>query len=131
MPISRERVLSVLQSIRDPKLNADIVAAKVAQDIRLDGDDVYLRIDLAPLSPPLKESIKADVDRVLKLAGAAEVHIEFHRATGGPVGQPQANRPLPQVKNVIAVGAGKGGVGKAPSHSISRSRSRAADRRSD
>jgi len=49
MPISRERVLSVLQSIRDPKLNADIVAGNVAQDIRLDGDDVYLKIDLAPL----------------------------------------------------------------------------------
>jgi ATP-binding protein involved in chromosome partitioning len=114
MPISRERVLAILQSIRDPKLNADIVAANVARDIRLDGDDVYLQIDLAPLSPQLKESIKGDVDRVLKLAGAAEVHVQLTATPRPPVtGQPPANRPLPQVKNVIAVGAGKGGVGKS------------------
>ncbi|HET6250433.1 MAG TPA: Mrp/NBP35 family ATP-binding protein [Tepidisphaeraceae bacterium] len=117
MPLSRDQVLSALQSITDPRLGTNIVVGKVVQEIQLDGNDVYVRLDLSPLSGESKETIRGKVEQALKAAGASQVHITLtaQPQPRGPAaaGQPAANRPLPQVKNFIAVGAGKGGVGKS------------------
>jgi ATP-binding protein involved in chromosome partitioning len=58
----------------------------------------------------LKDVIQKDVESALKRIGAAAVKIEFSANTRGPM---QPTDVLPQVKNVVAVGAGKGGVGKS------------------
>jgi ATP-binding protein involved in chromosome partitioning len=59
----------------------------------------------------LKDVIKKDVENALKKAGATTVELELTANTRGGAG-PRKD-VLPQVKNVIAVGAGKGGVGKS------------------
>jgi ATP-binding protein involved in chromosome partitioning len=125
MALMRDQVLGALRTIQVPGLGSDIVAANVAQDVRLDGDEVYLRINPAPLPPPIRDSIRGKVEQVLRAAGASQVHVELIAGNAGPAtaahaqhgvaaqAQPTANRPLPQIRNFIAVGAGKGGVGKS------------------
>jgi ATP-binding protein involved in chromosome partitioning len=111
MAISREQVMSALRTVQDPELFKDIVSLNMVKDIRLDGDDVFVNIELTTPACPLKERIEKDVTGALKSAGARNVVVELTARTRGPLG-PRKD-VLPQVKNVVAVGAGKGGVGKS------------------
>jgi ATP-binding protein involved in chromosome partitioning len=111
MPISREQVLLALRTVQDPELFKDIVALNMVKEIRLDGDNVFVNVELTTPACPLKDRIEKDVTEALKKAGANEVTIQLSAQTRGPA-TPRKD-VLPQVKNVIAVGAGKGGVGKS------------------
>ena len=111
MPISREQVMAALRTVQDPELFKDIVSLNMVKDVRLDGDDVFVNVELTTPACPLKERIEKDVTTALKAAGAKEVTLELSAKTRGPL-SPRKD-VLPQVKNVVAVGAGKGGVGKS------------------
>jgi len=67
-------------------------------------------VELTTPACPLKEVIERDVTAALRKAGAEQVKLNLTANTRGPAG-PRKD-VLPQVKNIIAVGAGKGGVGK-------------------
>src|SRR5271154_3567862 len=111
MPISREQVMAALRTVQDPELFKDIVSLNMVKDVRLDGDDVFVNVELTTPACPLKERIEKEVTAALKAAGAREVTLQLSANTRGPL-SPRKD-VLPQVKNVVAVGAGKGGVGKS------------------
>ncbi|HWE04750.1 MAG TPA: Mrp/NBP35 family ATP-binding protein [Tepidisphaeraceae bacterium] len=124
MALTRDQVMAALASIRDPKTGIDVVKLNAIKEIRLDDVDVYLRVDPSPLSSPLREAVHSEITKTLQRAGAAAVHVEVIAPQRGAASQaapqraatqaaPAPQRPLPQVKHVIAVGAGKGGVGKS------------------
>jgi ATP-binding protein involved in chromosome partitioning len=103
--------MAALRTVQDPELFKDIVALNMVKDVRLDGDDVFVNVELTTPACPLKERIEKDVTEALKSAGAKDVTVELSARTRGPA-SPRKD-VLPQVKNVVAVGAGKGGVGKS------------------
>lgn len=111
MPITREQVIAALRTVQDPELFKDIVTLNMVKDIRLDGDSVFVTVELTTPACPLKERIEKDVTAALRAAGAKEVSLELTANTRGPAA-PRKD-VLPQIKNVVAVGAGKGGVGKS------------------
>jgi ATP-binding protein involved in chromosome partitioning len=111
MPLTRDAVINALRTVQDPELFKDIVSLNMLKEIRLDGDDVWINIELTTPACPLKDRIEKDVKAALKTAGAREVTLELTANTRGPA-SPRKD-VLPQVKNVVAVGAGKGGVGKS------------------
>src|SRR5204863_9597042 len=85
----------------------------MVKDVRVDGERVDLTVELTTPACPLKEVIERDVKAALYQLGVApeNVRLNLTANTRGPT-QPRTD-VLPQVKNVIAVGAGKGGVGKS------------------
>ena len=111
MALQRDQVMAALRTVQDPELFKDIVTLNMVKDVRLDGDQVYVNVELTTPACPLKETIQRDVEAALRKAGASQVTLEFSANTRGPAGPKRA--VLPQIKNVIAVGAGKGGVGKS------------------
>src|SRR6476646_1316302 len=118
MALSREQVVAALRGVQDPELFKDIVTLNMVKDVRVDGDAVAVTIELTTPACPLKEKVEADVRAAILAAGAKQVAVKMTantRGAGGAAagGGAKANSPLPQVKNVIAVGAGKGGVGKS------------------
>ena len=114
MPITREQALDALSTVNDPELFKDIVSLNMVKRVDVDGDKVSVTVELTTPACPMKEKIEADVTAALMGAGAAEVEVELTADTRSSVGQgPMKDNPLPQVRNVIAVGAGKGGVGKS------------------
>src|SRR3954465_12482321 len=125
MPLQREAIMAALGRVKDPELFKDIVTLNMVKDVRIEGDDVSVHIELTTPACPMKDVIQRDVERALRDAGARSVHIDWSANTrgsqggqggqGGTAGSGQGPRRdvLPQVKNVIAVGAGKGGVGKS------------------
>jgi ATP-binding protein involved in chromosome partitioning len=108
-----EAVLDALKSVADPDLHADIVALKYVKDVTVNGDRVALAIESANPSlakrAALAEQATAAVRRV---AGVQQVDVTSRFVVKSVSAPEHGKPPLPGVKNVIAVGAGKGGVGK-------------------
>jgi ATP-binding protein involved in chromosome partitioning len=114
MPLSREQVITALRGVQDPEIPKDIVTLNMVKDVRINGESVHIHIELTTPACPLKDVIRRDVEKAVGQAGAGEVIVEFSAETRAPAPRAAAERSvLPQVKNVIAVGAGKGGVGKS------------------
>ena len=108
-----EAVLDALKSVADPDLHADIVALKYVKDVTVNGDRVGFAIESA--NPSLaKRAMLAEqaTAAVQKVAGVQHVDVTSRFVVKSVSAPEHGKPPLPGVKNVIAVGAGKGGVGK-------------------
>jgi ATP-binding protein involved in chromosome partitioning len=114
MPLDKEQVIAALRTVKDPELFKDIVTLGMVKDVRVDGDSVDLTVELTTPACPLKDVIDRDVKAALQRIGIApeNVRLNLTANTRGPAAGPRSD-VLPQVKNIIAVGAGKGGVGKS------------------
>jgi ATP-binding protein involved in chromosome partitioning len=111
MGLQREQVMAALRTVQDPEIFKDIVTLNMVKDVVIEGDHVIVHVELTTPACPLKETIEKDVDTALKKIGARSTKIEFSAKTRAAPTSP--TNALPQVKNVVAVGAGKGGVGKS------------------
>jgi ATP-binding protein involved in chromosome partitioning len=111
---SEAAVLDALRTIRDPDLSRDIVALKFVKNLKIDGGRVSFTIELATHGAPWREEMREQArQRVAELPGVSSVAVEMAvlvRSTTSA--DPAGKAPVPGVKNIIAVGAGKGGVGK-------------------
>ena len=111
MPLDRETVMAALKTVQDPELFKDLVTLNMVKDVKVDGSRVDVKIELTTPACPLKDVIQKDITTALRKIGAESVNVEFTANTKGAM-RPKSDI-LPQVKNVVAVGAGKGGVGKS------------------
>jgi ATP-binding protein involved in chromosome partitioning len=112
MAVTEEAVLAALRTVQDPELFKDIVTLNMVKGVAIAGDAVTISVELTTPACPLKERIRAEVTAAVeKIPGVCSVSINLTanvRAGGG------GKLPgLPGVKNIVAVGAGKGGVGKS------------------
>src|SRR5450755_4585735 len=104
MALQREQVMAALRTVQDPEIFRDIVSLNMVKDVRIDGDSVTVHVELTTPACPLREVIERDVTAAVLGIGAREVRVELTAKTRGAAA-PRTS-PLPQVKNVIAVGAG-------------------------
>lgn len=111
---SRDAVLDALRVVQDPDLRRDIVSLGFIKQLAI-GDDgvVTFSIELTTPACPVKDQLRDQAHAaVAALSGVQEVRIEMTSSVRSTA-MPQGGRlPVAGVKNVIAVGAGKGGVGK-------------------
>jgi len=111
MGVSEADILEALRNVHDPELHKDLVTLNMVKNVSVAEGHVTIGLELTTPACPLKDTIKADVDRELKkLAGVKSVDIEW---TAQVRSTPNLEAQLPGVRNTIAVGAGKGGVGKS------------------
>src|SRR4051812_2695488 len=113
MQVEQAAVLEALTVVRDPDLNRDIVSLGFIKDLTIQGGQVAFTIELTTPACPVKEQMRdqarAAVERV---PGVSRVDVQMSARVREAVGADGPRQPVPGVKNVIAVGAGKGGVGK-------------------
>src|SRR4029077_1687933 len=113
MPVEQARVLEALKVVQDPDLHRDIVTLGFIKDLRIDAGRVAFTIELTTPACPVKEQMREQARAaVLAVPGAAAVGGEMTARVREAVGGDSTRSPIPGVKNVIAAGAGKGGVGK-------------------
>lgn len=109
--VTREQVYERLRTVMDPELHQDLVTLNMVKDVAIDGGRVRVHVELTTPACPMKDQIKGDVERAVKrLAGVEAVELEWSARVRS---SRAASTQLPGVKNVVAVGAGKGGVGKS------------------
>jgi len=110
MPTEKD-VLAALGTVMDPELHVSLVQAGMVKSVRVDGGRVSATIELTTPACPLKGKIQADAEAALKaVPGVTGLDLSWSSQVRG---QPQGAGMLPGVKNIILVGAGKGGVGKS------------------
>ena len=113
MAVSIEAVQAALKELVDPNTQKDFLTTRSAKNIKIDGDNVALDIELGY---PAKTQFSLIGDRVaaaLKaLPGVASVDVKVTSKVVAHAVQRNL-KPLPGVKNIIAVASGKGGVGKS------------------
>jgi ATP-binding protein involved in chromosome partitioning len=106
-------VLDALKAVRDPDLNRDIVSLKFIKNLRIDNGRVSFAIELTTPACPVKDLMREQArDVVSRVPGVASVEIEMTAQVRAAQPPDASKAPVPGVKNIIAVGAGKGGVGK-------------------
>ena len=112
--MTTESVLNALRAVKDPDLGLDVVTLKFVKekDISVDGDRVTIAVEMATPSPAKREAVAARVKEVVGALGARDVTVTTSFSVKSVSAPEHGKPPLPGVKNVIAVGAGKGGVGK-------------------
>jgi len=113
MSLSETEVRAALATLVDPNTGKDLIAGKAVRSVRVDGGTVKIAIELAY---PARSQLEPTRARVVAAVGAlpgvhqvvAEVtqRIEAHAVQRGI-------KLLPEVRNIIAVASGKGGVGKS------------------
>jgi ATP-binding protein involved in chromosome partitioning len=110
--VTRDDVLAVLRTIQDPDLHKDIVTLGFVKDVKLQGSEVDFTIELTTPACPVRDEMKAEAEqKVAALPGVTAARAKMTadvRARGG-----FGRQAVPGIKNILAVGAGKGGVGKS------------------
>src|SRR5689334_2727259 len=112
--MTTESVLTALRGVKDPDLGADIVTLKFVKDkdITIEDDRVAIAVEMATPSPSKREQVASQVKEAVSARGAKDVTVTTTFVVKSVSAPEHGKPPLPGVKNVIAVGAGKGGVGK-------------------
>ncbi len=111
--LDTDAILAALRVVVDPDLRRDIVSLGFVKNVSIQKGCVSFTIELTTPACPVKDQLRDQaVAAVRALPGVDEVDVTM-TANVRSVSAPETGRtPLPGVKNVIAVGAGKGGVGK-------------------
>ncbi len=114
MSVQERDVLAAMSTVMDPDLNTSVVQAGMVKDVKIQGGAISLKIELTTPACPVKDKIKSDAETALKaISGVSTVTVEMtSRVRSAPMGASK-DKLLPGVKNVLLVGAGKGGVGKS------------------
>ncbi|RLD00215.1 MAG: chromosome partitioning protein [Chloroflexota bacterium] len=108
--LSREMVLKALGKVIDPEIGKDLVSLGMIDDVKVENGKVSFVVNLTTPACPLKDEIQASaLVAVEALEGVSEVEITMGAKV--PVGQ-KKSAPS-NIKNVIAIASGKGGVGKS------------------
>lgn len=115
MAIYPKLILDALSTVRYPGTGKNIVEAGMVDDnIRIDGNKVsFSLIFEKPTDPFMKSVVKAAETAILTYVGE-DVEIAGNiSVTTVQQARPEVGKLLPQVKNIIAISSGKGGVGKS------------------
>ncbi len=112
--IRTEDVLKALSTVHDPDLGRDLVTLGMIEDLAVRDGQVSLTLVLTTAACPLKGALEDDVRRaVLGVPGVRELKLSTTSRVRKPKDPTADRRALPGVAHIIAVGAGKGGVGKS------------------
>src|ERR1700693_2682637 len=113
MPVEQQTILAALTIVQDPDLHRDIVSLGFIKDLKIDAGRVAFTIELTTPACPVKDQMR-DQSRaaVMQISGVTAVDVQMSARVREAVDPAGGRAAVPGVKNVIAVGAGKGGVGK-------------------
>jgi ATP-binding protein involved in chromosome partitioning len=111
--MTNEQVLNALRHVQDPDLKKDLVTLNMIDNLKIEGKKIAFTLILTTPACPLKDLLKKMcIDAIHDFVDKnADVEVEISsKVTSGRKGNEEL---LNDVKNIIAVGSGKGGVGKS------------------
>lgn len=108
----QEKIRTSLGKLRDPETGRELSKSKQVESLSIDGDQVDCTIRLTTHSWPIKDEFQVKVEETIRSAypQAGSVTVDIEPLDRPPVAIGQIGL---QARNVIAVGSGKGGVGKS------------------
>ncbi|MDR0393884.1 MAG: Mrp/NBP35 family ATP-binding protein, partial [Tannerella sp.] len=115
MTLYPQLVLNALEKVRYPGTNKNLVEAGMVEDnIRIEGNKISLSLIFEKPNDPFIKSVVKAAETALLTYVSPEVEIRGNISVKTRQNaRPEPERLLPEVKNIIAVASGKGGVGKS------------------
>ncbi len=109
--IDNNKVVAALRKVKDPNTGKDIITAKLIKDFKIEDNNITFSLVLPSLNTPYKADLNfACQAAIQEIYPTANVNVHMMSQT---LQSQQSTSPLAHVKNIIAVGSGKGGVGKS------------------
>src|SRR5438876_4888023 len=113
MAVEQTAVLDALRVVKDPDLHRDIVSLGFIKNLRVNDGRVAFTIELTTPACPVKDQMRDQArTAVMQVPGVSAVDVQMSANVRAAAAPDSTRALLPGVKNVIAVGAGRGGVGK-------------------
>lgn len=112
--ITREQIETALKNYTDPNTEKDLFTTKSVKDIQIDGDKVSIALELGYPAEGFKSEMSKKVTQYVQkgVPGVGGVDVKIaHKIIAHAV--QKGVTPISNVKNIIAVASGKGGVGKS------------------
>jgi len=111
--MTKDQILDALRQVQDPDLKKDLVTLNMIQDIQIDGNKVKFMLVLTTPACPLKDFLKKRCKDAIHKNIDPGVEVEIELSSQVTTVRKLTEELLKDVKNIIAVGSGKGGVGKS------------------
>ncbi len=113
MSITLESIRAALALVVDPNTNKNLIDSKSAKNITLDGNDVALDVELGyPAKSQFDGIRKATIAAVKQIPGVGNISVNVSSKIVAHTAQ-RGVKLMSNIKNIIAVASGKGGVGKS------------------
>lgn len=113
MVVKKEEVLKALSTVIDPDLGKDLVTLGMIQDLEISDTKISFSVVLTTPACPLKEMLRSQCQEAVDSLGLKDVEVAINMTSSVTTTRMENLPILPNVKNLIAVASGKGGVGKS------------------
>ena len=111
MSYDKTTVVKALAKVLDPNTGQDIITANMLMNLEIEGNNVNFTLELPNLNASYKSELNfACIQAVMEVYPQANVNVH---TTARVMANKEPEKALPQVRNIIAVASGKGGVGKS------------------
>jgi ATP-binding protein involved in chromosome partitioning len=113
MSLSVDVIQTALRGVIDPNTGKDLVTTKSARNVRVDGTDVSVDVELGyPALSQIDDIRRAVIAAIRAVPGVGNVSANVYQKIVAHAVQ-RGVKVMPNVRNIIAVASGKGGVGKS------------------
>jgi ATP-binding protein involved in chromosome partitioning len=106
-----DAVTEALRNVEDPIFQKPLGALGTLLDVRLEDGRVWAKVRVSSPSEEVRQAVKSRVEAALEPLGVEFVELDFE--VNVPTREATSTDPIPDVRNVILVMSGKGGVGKS------------------
>lgn len=113
MTITKEKILQALSTVEEPDLKKDLVTLNMIRDIETGVNQVSFTVVLTTPACPLKELIKNSCTEAIHRHVGEGINVVVNMTADVTSSRIGKGPLLPNVKNIIAIASGKGGVGKS------------------
>jgi len=103
-------VLDCLKEVINPDNEKDIVSQDMVRDLKIEGRKVSFSLVFPKSKNPFAQSVKKSCEQMISAKFGQDIETEINIGAQQVV---HKDRPLPNVKNIVAIASGKGGVGKS------------------
>jgi ATP-binding protein involved in chromosome partitioning len=109
--LTLDAVTKALRNVEDPIFQKPLGALGTLVDVRLENGRVWAKVRVSSPSEEVRQAIQTRVEAALEPLGVEFVELELE--VNVPTREATSTDPIPEVRNVILVMSGKGGVGKS------------------
>ncbi len=110
--LTKAQVEAALKQIQDPYIGKNLVASNTVKGIEVDGGKVNVTVKLGYPAKGIVDELAKEIEAKILAAGAESVDANVSWEIDAHTVQ-KSLKPLENIKNVIAIASGKGGVGKS------------------
>ena len=111
--IETGKIINALSGVIDPVSGQNLIEKNMVRDLSIDGNNIQFTLELTTMNTPSKSELNfACMEVIQKIYPDANIHVHM-MGKNANAAAPENTSSVPQIKNIIAVASGKGGVGKS------------------